>query len=245
MRTSAILFIASSLFAGCVGDAPLGEDGEPILSGRDDAGDPAVGMIRVVTNLDLFGTPTYVNLCTATLIAPQIMLTAGHCQLPGLWTDVTFESQPDLFANAGSPEYIPATVIKSPLYDGNSANGHDVSIVILGWPIATTPIRRGPTPADYSVVRSVGYGHNTFAQTGAGIKRTANLPVEDVSGVHEFVAGVEGDNVCHGDSGGPVLQGGKTVGVASYVDTSDCHGSGHFMRLEDNLAFIHIYAPGF
>ena len=248
MKLITILFTTSlltNLTACMVGDEGGGNgqsDGD-ILYGADDYGDPAVGILRAVKTIDIYGNPTGLGACTATLIAPQVMLTAGHCNMQGLWTDVSFERAPDLFAPVAT-SWITAAVISNPAYTGDATAGHDVSVVLLSEPVWLAPIRRGPVPAIGSTVTGVGYGANNFDQSGIGSKRTGSFNVTAVA-AHEVDAGQEGNNVCHGDSGGPILQNGVQVGVASYVDTSDCHGGGHFMRLDDNLDFIHTYVPSY
>jgi V8-like Glu-specific endopeptidase len=244
----ATLLLASSVLTGCmIGDqgGGSGETDGDILFGAADPGDPAVGFVRNVSGIQATGAPGSFNGCSATLITPEIMLTAGHCASQGfLWTDVTFDPAPaDLFAPTGTGGFIDAYVIADPAYNGDSQQGHDVALVFLGQPIYdVAPIPRGPLPAIGSAVKAVGYGDTNFDLTGFGTKRLGNLTVT-AENQHEIAAGREGNNVCHGDSGGPILQNGVQVGVSSYVDTADCHGGGHFMRIDDSLDFIHTYVP--
>lgn len=257
MRTASFL-LATSLLGGCViGDEgeDLNGNDEDIIGGHTDTTDVAVGMLRAVVGIDYNGNPTSVANCTATLISPQVMLTAAHCyQANAYWNDVTFAtSATNLFAPLGSGRIL-GQVIPHPGYVAGHQDelGHDVAIVLLSQPIATRPIARGPVPALHSFVRAVGYGLSVTQASGGvaqglGTRRWGNLDVNDVTthAPHEFHAGHEGDNVCHGDSGGPVLQNGKQVGVNSYVDTADCHGGAHLERVDDNLGFIHQYVPGY
>ena len=248
MKLMTILF-TSSLLTGCmIGDegGANGQNDGDILYGADDFGDPAVGMIRNVSAIQLNGAPASFSGCTATLIAPRLMLTAGHCASgSSLWTDVTFDRAPsNLFAPAGSPGFISAYVLADPQYNGDGTQGHDVALVFLSQAVAVAPIARGPVPAIGSVVTGVGFGANNFDQTGFGKKRKSDFAITAIT-QHEVAAGNEGNNVCHGDSGGPILQNGVQVGVSSYVDTPDCHGGGHFMRPDDSLDFIHQYAPNY
>ena len=251
MRTLTAIIFATSLITGCaVGDEEvddtIGENGEPIIGGSVDYGDPAVGMIRSPVQIDaLTGKVVQYGVCTATLISPTVLVTAAHCFKPNaLWTDVSFATKPDPSAPFGSAGWITGQLIQSPLWTGNLANGHDTAVFVLTRPVSTTPLRRGPTPANGTYVKAIGYGVSSFDKTGTGTKRHVVLGVS-ASNVHEFTAGQEGLNVCHGDSGGPVVQNGRIVGTSDYVDTPDCHGAGHFMRLDDNLPFIRTYVPGF
>jgi len=249
MKITTLLF-ASSLLTGCViGDqgGGSGENDGDILFGAADPGDPAVGMIRNVSDIQLSGAPAAFNGCSATLITPQIMLTAGHCASQGfLWTDVTFDPAPaDLFAPENTGGFSGAYVLADPQYNGDGTQGHDVALVFLSQPnYNVAPIARGPLPAIGSNITAVGYGDTNYDLSGFGTKRFGNLTVT-AENQHEIAAGREGNNVCHGDSGGPVLQNGVQVGVSSYVDTADCHGGGHFMRIDDSLDFIHTYVPNY
>ena len=246
MRILSAIMFATSLITGCaVGDEEvddtIGENGEPIIGGSVDYGDPAVGMVRS----PLTGKVTSWGVCTATLISPTVLVSAAHCVQPtALWVDVSFATTPNSTAPFNTGGWIPAQIIQSPLWTGNLQNGHDTALVILTKPVFTTPLKRGPTPANGTAVKAIGYGVNSFQQTGTGTKRHIVLGVS-ASNVHEFTAGQEGNNVCHGDSGGPVVQNGRIVGTSDYVDTPDCHGAGHFVRLDDNLPFIRSFVPGF
>jgi V8-like Glu-specific endopeptidase len=248
MKTTTLL-MASSFLTGCmIGDqgGGSGQNDGDILYGADDYGDTSVGMIRNVLDIQLNGDPSSFDGCTATLIAPQLMLTAGHCASTGsLWTDVTFDRAPsNLFAPASSSGFINAYVLADPQYNGDPSQGHDVSIVFLSRPVALAPVPRGAVPAIGSIVTGVGFGANNFDQSGFGTKRKSDFAITAIT-EHEVAAGNEGNNVCHGDSGGPILQNGVQVGVSSYVDTPDCHGGGHFMRMDDSLDFIHQYDPNY
>jgi len=249
-----IALLSSFLFTACViGDEGAGQNGtdNDIIGGAVDTTDVAVGNLRAVTAWSPFYGPTSISSCTATLIAPTVMLTAAHChQAAAIWNDVTFDTDisGNLFAPYGSRTT--AQVIADPAYTGDSTQGHDVAVVILSRAVTDrAPIARGPVPTVGSYVLAVGYGLNVTESSGGpaqglGTRRAGSLDVTAVN-AHELAAGHEGDNVCHGDSGGPVLQNGLQVGVNSYVDTADCHGGGHFMRLDDNLDFIHLYAPNY
>ena len=250
MRIPAIsaVFVAASVLTGCIvgdelPDEEAGETETGIVGGTVDPGDPAVGLLRTVKKIDATGKPLAWGVCTATLIAPRIMVTAAHCNAVGLWTDVQFGTQP---ANGGLGSAALATVVVSPLWNGDPEAGHDVAIVLLSTAIATTPIRRAATPGVGAAVRAVGYGQSQLDGNGigTGTKRQITFPVTAVD-AHELAAGSEGHNVCYGDSGGPVFSGLGITGINSYVDGVGCHGGGHFMRLDDNLPFIRQYVPSF
>jgi secreted trypsin-like serine protease len=256
MRTLTAVIFAANLI-GCVEvggeeyvDDTIDENGETIVGGSVDYGDPAVGMVRMIAQVDLITQKvTSHSTCTATLISPTVMLTAAHCNVANkLYTDVAFVTQPDRTSPYNTKQWVGATFINHPLWNGDITAGHDIAVLILNRPVYTAAIKRGPTPAVNTIVKAVGYGVSVLdGQTtgvGVGTKRHLNLEITGVSGTHSS-GGFEGSNVCNGDSGGPVLQNGRVVGVNDYVDAPGCHGGGHFTRIDTNLGFLRTYVPGF
>jgi V8-like Glu-specific endopeptidase len=235
MNIKTILGIALSL-AGCAGNATDGSSDDNIIGGTFDSGDPAVGVVRY---LDATGSE---YICTGTLIAPRLMVSAGHCAVPAAY-DVNFDSQPDLSASIGTGGWISATAIVNPQYDGNPVDGHDMSVILLSQAQTTAPIALGAAPTAGDTVRTVGYGMDVNGDdgTGAGTKRQISVTVDGVA-AHEITTGQQGQGTCHGDSGGPFFDGaGNLVATTSYGDDATCDGEGHEMRIDDNLDFLQQY----
>jgi len=227
-----------SLTACVIGDQGTGNNDNGIIGGTDDAGDPSVVQLRytVVT-----AQGTGMGGCTATVIAPTVLLSAAHCVPPGSFN---FQYNPaqtaDTFDPNGAGWISALSAVANPAYSGDPANGgHDVSIVQIQ--ATTLPVSAlGAAPAVGSSVHAVGYGFNQPASSGpagGGSKRQIDITVSAVTD-REFVAGVDGQGTCHGDSGGPIFQNGQVVGTTSYGTTADCHGADHFMRVDDNLDFL-------
>jgi hypothetical protein len=232
------------LAAGCYGMPPEEAEGtsaSSVIGGTDDSAHMAVGLIRT------FSTAPGYAMCTATLIAPTVLLTAAHCawngdngDVPVTSVDVSFALRPDLNAKQGTgPFALTGKIIPHPAFVPLAE--HDVAVVLLSKPaVSAKPLALGRAPAVGSKVTAVGYGRNAYVNQGAGTKRTVDLPVMELL-AHQFLAGTDVTGTCHGDSGGPLLQNGTIVGTTSYGATDDCHGINHFMRVDDNLPFLSQY----
>ena len=196
--------------------------GSGIEGGEVDMGDPEVGILVYADG----------NACTATLIAPDVLLTAGHCviqDLEGFYTEggtsslIPGKTRHPVTAKVAHPQYRP---------DASDCPNQtpDVALVRLASPIAgVTPMAfaratdRLPQARDEVV--AVGYGvHHTpgspdFEGDPGAIKRRATERVLDAPAASVHVERVTGI-VNHGDSGGPLVFGQKIFGTASCI-TSD------------------------
>lgn len=211
--------------------APTGEAREPIVGGKTDSSDTAVLAIALVTRKEE-------ALCSGSLIAPNLVLTARHCVAVTASTPVvcgqsmfgSLYSPGDLWvsdaATAGSGNFYPAREIAVPSNDTELC-GSDVALLILDGqfragavsplaPRLDQPVRRGES------FSAIGFGDGLDAGP-VGVRRTLDgLRVlcgpndcadPQLVSDREFV-GQQG--VCDGDSGGPALDAeGRVVGVAS------------------------------
>ena len=232
-------FAASSCASGDRDEQELGRVRAPISGGQPDNADSSVFLL-----VSQRGSAGFA-LCSASLIAPNLLLTARHCV-----SDVTDErvtcgqtqvSVPlpanTLFAanapsiNAVNMPYR-ASAVSVPS-EGSDICGYDVALITLTTNVpasAATPI---VPRIDREVTRgelysAIGYGQDSAGDAGvAGLRRArAGLAVSCVPGKcgqgvesSEFVGEV---GICSGDSGGPALDAaGKLVGVVSRSG-SDC-----------------------
>ncbi|MCP4679710.1 MAG: trypsin-like serine protease [Deltaproteobacteria bacterium] len=167
------------------------------------------------------------SMCTGTLIAPDVVLSAAHCvYLP--YRNIDYTKDPGSLqilggAKAGEVVYSWAKeVVRNPSYNGMW--GTDLSMILLEDPVTDVEphkvrMKPGPAKGDEGVI--VGYGTSTtYGDTEtAGIHRAGDTTVLRASGNTFEIGNPAGG--CSGDSGGPVftMQDGEWVvtGVASTV----------------------------
>lgn len=247
MKLDLLVLALGALAAGC--EAPQSTESTtaaPIIGGTTDSTDTSVVALYAQTK-------TSGALCTASVVAPTVLLTAAHCVAPSeIGPGATFCALPSGNLNESTAERwaVKATHF-DPAFDASRiTNGHDIAVVVLAEPVKLTPLE--VNQADIrslvgSKVRLVGYGVNDgSAQTGAGIKRSVNAVVDAVDDQLLQIGG-NGKDTCQGDSGGPALTtiGGKKVivGVTSFGQAG-CGGGGYDTRVDRYAAFLAPYLLG-
>jgi MYXO-CTERM domain-containing protein len=178
------------------------------------------------------------GLCTATLIAPNLLLTARHCVSPGTGDDhvlcgesVLGEPYPAsaFFAtNAPQPRddsrFFKAIDVRVPVQGGDTC-GYDLALIILDQNVPSSISMPAVPRIDREVVpgepyTAVGYGVNEDGNSTGSRMQRDGLSIECQPG--SCGSGVESTEflgetgICSGDSGGPALDAdGKVVGVVS------------------------------
>jgi secreted trypsin-like serine protease len=193
--------------------------------------------------------------CTGTLIAPNVVLTAGHCLQ--LHTRIFVGNDVE---KTGRTFQI-ARHVRHPKWDGHLNN--DLMLLILAKPVTGVKPRALATSSLIDAAidgRVVGFGTTDLAgTTGFGLKQQTDVPIVSkacsgkvkgktdgaVYGCHlgkEIVAGkpLLNHDTCKGDSGGPLyVAGGKgkwfLAGVTSRgtdLATTMCGDGGLYTRVD-------------
>jgi hypothetical protein len=232
----ALLIPPALLAAGCGSGAPAAGGAEP-----GEASFTISGGIADQQHESVFLLVSHQNesgsLCTATLIAPNLLLTARHCVSPGTGDRVTcgesvlgepyaassFFTTNDPTPNDDSP-FFRATEVHVPS-QGTDTCGYDVALVILDSVVPGSIAVPSVPRIDQEVMpgenyTAVGYGEDANGQQTLGRMRREGLNVVCQPG--SCGSGVEStefrgeDGICSGDSGGPAIdEDGKVVGVVS------------------------------
>ena len=190
--------------------------------------------------------------CTGTLIAPDVVLTAGHC-IEVSPVEVIVDSVD--YAQRGGE----VIRVKSATAYPDWQHAYDVGVLVLEHPAAAKPRAiASPCTAKELVVdakvRVVGFGLTTQAGTGDNTKlHQAMLTVTDptcagdpscaaaIAPAGEFMAGGDGKDACFGDSGGPIYLGDALIGVVSRGVASagkPCGGGGIYVRADTVAGWI-------
>jgi V8-like Glu-specific endopeptidase len=223
---------------------------------------PAVVLII----MDIGGQPAF--RCSGTLIAPKVVLTAGHCAgEPGEFSGVRIFTESNVQdGNNNYPFAGPNTIEASswqahPLFTEAAFFLHDVGVIKLtkGVRLAANQYGKLPTvnqldalkPSSATTFTAVGYGlqkiNPVFVQADL-IRMYAEPHLIQIntgftgSGSLLLSNNASTGGTCFGDSGGPDYLGSSNVvaGVTSFGINGNCAGTGGVFRLDrqDVIDFV-------
>jgi len=235
------LAVATAIGAGaCSVDHTVTASHAIVGGGPSDPNEfPATGMLVVGDRLQ----------CTATLIAPDVALTAAHCLHQPVFGKLAFTLDTD--ASDGTADVIPIALFHPhPDFDEgvdaflDLAVRNDIGILILERPVPDVVPERVDTPLLETAIDAgdplalCGYGWTFWLNGSVAVKRDAEVFVDRAEDF-EFSTTAVDPQPCVGDSGGPLFvdrpDGRRIVGVVSRaVGTS---------RMCDTGAIITRVAP--
>lgn len=258
-RLAATLCALVALLAMTGLGAPAGAITHGELDGN---GHPAVVLIL----MEVDGAPAF--RCSGTLIAPKIVLTAGHCVgEPGEFSGMRIFAEADVqsdptFPGPGGPHTVEAATWKAhPLYTDAAFFRHDVGLIRLVDAVPLPTGAYGALPAVNALDALKPRASTTFTSVGYGLQQVNSAfstaqRVRMVAHPHliQINTGFTGPQslllsnnaatggTCFGDSGGPSYLGNGNVvaAVTSFGLNGSCGGTGGVFRLDrpDVLAFI-------
>ena len=194
-------------------------------------------------------------ICTASLVHPEIMITAGHCN-DGLVGAAFTESMDSIMS---ADDFLKFEYCKShPSWTGSNLDQHvDFAYCKLAEPVTDveiTPILMGCevehlTPD--TTVTPVGFGKtNASDNMSSGTKYEVDTKFTGYSGSGEAMVGINGKGLCNGDSGGPVYvnlpedkygkdAGWRVFGVTSWGPSgTSCSGPARYGMMHTFVDFV-------
>jgi secreted trypsin-like serine protease len=188
--------------------------------------------------------------CTGTVIAPDAVLTAGHC--------AEIAPQRIIAGTTDDSRGGTAVAVVATMAYPSFGDTYDVAVLQLATPVPGVTPRTLASACTFdgfspgAQVAVVGFGLTDDAATGANtLQREADIAVTDptctrssgcrpaIAPGGEFVAGGDGVDSCNGDSGGPVYlatpRGEIAIGIVSRGvggAATPCGGGGIYVRTD-------------
>jgi carboxypeptidase T len=197
--------------------------------------------------------------CTGTLVAPNVVVTAGHCHAGNCRSRIFIG--PDITRPTTGRMVNVATAVLHPQYGQGKHN--DLAVLILAQDVTNVqPRKMAPTQVVNAAksFRLVGYGNTDVNSSGGfglcrmvDVPRASDNPVFGADPGLEFVAGAPflDKDSCNGDSGGPAytLSGGEFLlaGATSRATKNSqrpCGDGGIYVRIDKYAPWIRSVPGG-
>ena len=191
--------------------------------------------------------------CGGSLVAPNVMLTAAHCQ--GFISSVQIGRHD---VSSSSETFESFTVLEEvPHPNYNSATtDYDFMMVRFNGNSAFTPVTLDSGGesllADGTDLIVMGWGTTSSGGSGSSVLLEVEVDTDTSCGSYAsssitsrmFCAGRAGKDSCQGDSGGPIIHKstGKLVGIASWGSgCANANFPGVYAKVSDQLTWIQTY----
>jgi hypothetical protein len=213
--------------AGCATHTT--ERSSAIVGGMEDRRHDAV--VALVATPLTCGEPQTV-VCSGTVIAPRVVLTAAHC----IESLAIGPGEVVVGSSTRSAAARRIRIVETVVDPAWNAPAHDLALVLLAEDAGVVPLPTADATAlTGGLVELVGYGIDDGEQTGT--RRVGTARVVEISATHVRVRPAPALS-CTGDSGGPAIavlgEIERVVAVASYGD-STCRASATYSRLDVDL----------
>jgi trypsin len=242
MRFRPLILTAATLLSAAALAPPAGA----VVGGKD----AAPGAYPAVAYVQIAGVAG----CTGTLIAPSVVLSAGHCgsltgsllATPISWPPSAIKVTLGADAPGGPGEQVAVSSVRIPP-SYVATTGSDISLLLLTQPAKATPVRiagRGEEPLWAPGVSAliVGYGETSENGPLPAHLQQANVPiVADATCASSYPGQIDtrtqlcagfpqgGTDTCQGDSGGPLFghrPDGSLVVVGATSNGDGCARAG-------------------
>ncbi len=230
MRRATLVSLAA--LVGCSPSAvePTAESAQPIVGGAVD---------RTTTSVVSVHREGATELCTGVVVAPRVVLTAGHCVwAPGRYTVG--------FGDDGRAPEAQIEVTRVALYptatstESDLAGGIDLAALELASDAAVPPmpVRSAPLPGELLGARVdvIGVGRSGLSSPTSSPRARVSTTVSRVCS-RLLRLGDGTANACDGDSGGAVLYGGELAALVSF-GLGGCNTPSSHTRLDAHRPWL-------